>query len=302
MDMFLALRLFVSSVELGSFSKAARAFNFKVSSVSRQISSLEQDLGTPLFRRSTRQLLLTDSGASLYDRATRILADLEEARRSTATAASEAVGTLRVRAPIEFGRLHLTPLLPEFIALRSGLSVDVTLTDQAPDLESARFDVSVMFGDPADNRFFAQKLARNGYVICCARSYVDRATEPKFPSGLGDYNCLTTDEHETWQFGSDRSTVEIQVTVAGNFRSNRLEPTMQAALAGVGFARLPYWLIGAHLRSGALVPILTNYRCKCKDDAIYGIYPEKRTASPKIRAFLDFLLQKIDAPPTWERR
>jgi DNA-binding transcriptional LysR family regulator len=100
MDMFLALRLFVSSVELGSFSKAARAFNFKVSSVSRQISSLEQDLGTTLFRRSTRQLLLTDSGASLYDRATRILADLEEARRSTATAASEAVGILRLRAPI----------------------------------------------------------------------------------------------------------------------------------------------------------------------------------------------------------
>lgn len=301
MDMFLALRLFVSAVELGSFSKAARVFNFKVSSVSRQISSLEQDLGTTLFRRSTRQLLLTDSGASLYDRATRILADMEEARRSTATAASEAVGTLRLRAPFEFGRLHLTPLLPEFMASRPGLSVDIMLTDQTTDLEAARFDVSVMFGDPSDKRFFAQKLARNGYLICCARSYLDRATEPKFPSALGDYNCLTSEEHETWQFGSDRSTVEIAVTVSGNFRSNRLEPTLQAVLAGVGFGRLPYWIVGPYLRSGALVPVLTNYRCKCTDDTIYGIYPEKRTASPKIRAFLDFLLLKIEAPPSWEK-
>jgi DNA-binding transcriptional LysR family regulator len=300
MDMFLSLRLFVSAVELGSFSKAARAYNFKVSSVSRQISSLEQDLGTTLFRRSTRQLLLTDAGMSLYDRAVRILADLEEARRSTATSASEAVGTLRLCAPIDFGRLHLTPLLPEFMASRPGLSVDVTLTDQTTDFESGRFDVSVIFGDPADNRLFAQKLAPNSYVICCARSYVDRATEPKFPSGLGDYNCITGEEHETWQFGSDRSTVEIAVTVAGNFRSNRREPILQAALAGAGFARLPLWLAGPHLRSGALVRILTNYRCKCHDDAIYGIYPEKRTASPKIRAFLDFLMSKIDTPPSWE--
>jgi DNA-binding transcriptional LysR family regulator len=295
------MRLFVRSVELGSFSRAALAYNLQVSSVSRHISNLEQDLGSTLLRRSTRAILLTDAGAAFYDRAARILEDLEQARRSASATASQPIGTLKLRAPTEFGELHLVPGIAAFMALTPGLSLDLHLTDEDLDTGSSQYDISILIGGtPEDTRFFAQKFATNRYMICCAPSYIARAAEPLVPSALRDHNCLVHGELQNWQFGSNRSTVEVAVTVSGNFRSNRQQAILAAALAGAGFARLPVWLAGPHLRAGSLLAILGNYEVMCADTMIYGLYPERSSASPKMRVFLEYYMNRIGATPYWE--
>jgi DNA-binding transcriptional LysR family regulator len=269
--------------------------------VSRHISNLELDLGTTLLRRSTRQILLTDAGSNFYDRATRILEDIEEARRSASATASQPIGTLKLRAPTEFGDIYIVPAISEFMALTPGLSIDLSLVDGDLDIGSSQYDLSILIGgEPEDTRFYSQKFAPNRYAICCAPSYIARASEPKFPSALRDHNCLLHGDHETWQFGSNRSTVEVAVTVAGNFRSNRLSGVMAATLAGDGFARLPYWLAGSRLRDGALIRVLTNYEVTSADTLIYGLYPEKSSASPKVRVFLEYFMGKIGAASPWE--
>lgn len=300
MDILLAMRLFVRSVESGSFSKAAATYGFKASSVSRQISSLEGDLGVTLFRRSTRQLSLTDAGLSFYDRAVSILADIEDARRSTAASIAEPTGTLRLRAPVEFGKLHLSALLPRFMTQAPGLSIDLTLADTDEEAPSAQFDFTIMIGEPADSRLYAQRFAYNRHVICCAPSYLNRAPQPDFPSALRDHNCLIHGDRTTWQFGSAKSTVEVSVEVAGNFRSNTLEPILAATLAGTGFARLPLWIAGNSLRNGDLRVVLDRYEAKSSDSAIYGLYPEKRSLSPKIRSFIEFMIGELGTPPHWD--
>jgi DNA-binding transcriptional LysR family regulator len=301
LDYLLTMRLFVRSVELGSFSKAAIAQNLTASSVSRHIASLEQDLGVSLFRRSTRQLLLTDVGMVFFEKATQILADVEEARRSTLAASGEPVGTLKLWAPSEFGEMHIAPLIPAFMAATPGLSVDLTLAAEEQNSSASQYDISIILGEPPESRFFSHKFARNQYAICCAPSYLKRALAPDFPSALQEHNCLLHADDSTWRFGSARSTVEVAITVSGNFRSNRLQPVLKAALAGAGFARLPFWLIGPHVRDGRLVTILGNYEPLATDNGIYGIYPERRSSTPKLRAFMDFITARIGAPPCWER-
>lgn len=299
MDHLLAMRLFVSSVELGNFSRAAAQHNFQASSVSRYISGLEQDLGTALFRRSSRQLLLTDAGSAFYERATTILSEVSEAWRMAGATSAETVGSLKVWAPVEFGMLYVNALLPEFMARNPGLSVELTLGEADSELRSAEYDLALQIGEPADSRFYAERFARNQYEICCAPSYLERVSEPHFPSALGEQNCLIHTERTNWQFCSAKSSVDISVEVSGNFRSNLLSPVLEAALAGAGFARLPLWLAGPHLEAGRLQSVLGTYQVKCQDSTIYGLYPEKRSTSPKIRAFIDFLTESFERQTCW---
>lgn len=300
MDYLQAMKMFVRSVDLGSFSKAAASFGLKASSVSRHVASLEEDLGAVLFRRSTRQLLLTDAGSTFYERATSILAQVEEVRRSTSADAAEPIGTLKLWAPVEFGKMHLSGMLPRFLAQSPGLSIDLVLDDRDQDVALPQFDLSIQIGEPADSRFYAQKFARNRYVVCCAPAYFDRAPEPKFPSALQEHNCLIHGNRDVWRFCSAKSSVEVAVTVAGNFQSNRLEPILDATAAGAGLARLPLWLAGRHLADGRLIPVFNNYEVVAPDHLIYGLHPEKRSMSPKIRTFLEFLIQEFGTPPYWE--
>jgi DNA-binding transcriptional LysR family regulator len=299
MDHLLAMRLFVSSVELGSFSRAAAQHNLQASSVSRHISSLEQDLGASLFRRSTRQLLLTDAGSAFYERSTKILGDIGEAWRLAGATSAEAIGSLKVWAPNEFGMLYINPLIPKFMLQNPGLSVEVMLGELESELSSAQYDLAVQIGEPGNSRFYAQRFARNHYVVCCAPSYLERVEEPTFPSALSDQNCLVHIGRKVWQFTSAKSSVDISVEVSGNFRSNLLSPILEATLAGTGFARLPLWLAGEHLAAGRLQTVLTKYQVKCPDTTIYGLYPEKRTTSPKIRAFIDFLSESFEKVTYW---
>jgi DNA-binding transcriptional LysR family regulator len=267
--------------------------------VSRHVSSLEQDLGATLFRRSTRQLHLTDAGSAFYERTIKILGDIGEAWRLASATSTDAVGSLKVWAPEEFGTLYLSHLIPQFMAQHPGLSIEITLGAQESGLPSQEYDLALLIGEPGDSRFYAHRFARNQYVICCAPAYLEKVEEPTFPSALSAQNCLIQNGNNIWQFSSVKSSVNISAEVSGNFRSNLWLPILEATLAGAGFARLPLWIAGKHLADGCLVTVLNKYQVQCQDSSIYGLYPEKRTASPKIRALIEFLSEGLDENDHW---
>lgn len=302
MNYLTTLQLFARSAELGSFSKAATAFELKKSSVSRYIAALEQDLGTPLFRRSTRKIVLTDAGHSFYDSTIRILSELEEARRAVGALSADPTGVLKIHAPIEFGRRHIAPLLPDFLAGAPGLSVELHLSDEAVDLVAASTDVAIHIGELSNSRLFARKLAHNRHVVVGSPLYLQHAGVPKHPSELGRHSCLglNAQADSLWRFDAPGATVGMEVEVAGKLRSNSLEALLEAAVGGVGLARLPMWLVGAMIRDRRLQIVLPDYQVKPRNSDISAVYPERRAVSPKLKVFLGFLSQRLGNPPYWE--
>lgn len=302
MNYMMTIQLFARAAELGSFSKAADAFDLKKSSVSRYVAALERDLGTPLFRRSTRKIVLTDAGQSFYESATRILTELEDARRTVVAISAEPTGVLKVHAPVEFGRLHVAPVIPEFLSRSPGMSVELTLSDTSVDAVAMATDVVIHIGELASSRLYAQRLCSNRYVICASPLYLQDFGVPTHPSELPRHSCLEleTNGNSIWCFESLGSTVGMEVEVSGKFRTNSVDALLEAALGGVGIARLPTWAVGPHLKDRRLQPVLRNYTVKPNSCDVFAVYPERRAVSPKLKTFLNFMGKKLGTQPYWE--
>ncbi len=309
MDYLAAIRAFVRSVDLGSFSRAAAEGGVKVSTVSRYVSALEADLGAALLNRSTRRLHLTEAGATFYERAAQILADVEEARSATASLNARPQGLLRLNIPGAFGRRHVVPHLKDFLAAYPDIRIDATLTDATVDLIETGADVAVRIGALADSTLVARRLASHRRALVASPDYL--ATRPPLdtPDQLAGHDCLlfALQPANAWYFrrGDPAVAEPREVKVAGRLRANDSEALLEAALAGLGVALLPTWLIGEDLRAGRLLAPLSAWEwliAPGPERAIWGVYPPKKVVSPKVRAFLTFLSQRFGTPAYWDRR
>ncbi len=303
MDYFAAMRLFLRAADLGSFSRAAEVERCKVSTVSRTIQALEADLGAALFNRTTRRLQLTEAGRSFRDRSRHLLEDLEEARAAIGTLNATPRGLLKINLPTAFGRRHVMPLLGGFLAAYPEVSVEVTLTDATVDLVAAEADVAVRIGTLADSTLVARKLAPHRRAVCAAPALARQLGMLKDPAALAGAPCLSfaLQTSDRWYFS--KGTVAIEMPVAGRIMANDSEALRQAALDGLGVALLPTWLVGPDIGSGTLVRLLDDWRADISpgpERAIFAVYPPKRVVSPKVRAFIDMLVQAIGAPPSWD--
>jgi DNA-binding transcriptional LysR family regulator len=309
MDYFTALRVFVRSVELGSFSKAALEEGAKVSTVSRYVGALEADLGVALFNRSTRRLHLTEAGKTFYDHGLQVLASLDEAKAATSALNVVPRGLLRINIPATFGRLHVVPHIDKFLAAYPEINIDATLTDATVDLIEAGADVAVRIGALADSSLIARRLARHHRILVASPAYVQARAAPLRPEDLSEHACLpfallTTN---AWYFrreGVPSTEEPIPVKVSGRFRANDAEALHNAALSGLGIGLLPSWLVGGDIPAGRLIRLLPEWEgliAVGPERAIWGIYPPKRAVSPKVRAFLDFLHTRFGEPAYWDR-
>ncbi len=321
MDYLGAMRLFVRSVALGSFSRAAVEAGVQTSTVSRAIVALEADLGAALFNRSTRRLHLTEVGNTFLEHAQRIVDDVEEARSASASLNQGPTGLLHINMPGAFGRRHVMPHLPGFLAEYPRLRVDMTLTDATVDLIEAGADVAVRIGALADSSLVAKRLAPHRRVLCASPGYLARAGAVDRPEDLAAHACLATavQPGEAWYFrragagevgvgevgvGQVGAGEVLEVPARGPLRANDSEALMGAALAGLGVVLLATWLVGPELRAGRLVEVLPGWEAAIapgSEPAIWGVYPPKRVVSPKVRVFLDFLERRFGRPPYWER-
>jgi DNA-binding transcriptional LysR family regulator len=302
------MRSFVSAVDLGSFSKAAAREGVKVSTISRYVTALEADLGVALLNRSTRRLHLTEAGATFYDHAVHILADVEGARLATASLNASPQGLLRINIPGSFGRLHIIPHLREFLSDYPQVRVDVTLTDTTVDLIDSGADLAVRIGALSDSSLVAKRLAPHRRVLVASPDYLAKQRAIMEPRDLEDHECLsfTLQPKDIWYFRSknDPMTELVQIAIRGRLRVNDSEALLGATLGGLGIALLPAWLVGQEISLGRLVEILPAWEgliASGPERAIWGIYPPKKVVSPKVRAFLTFLERRFGKPPYWDR-
>jgi DNA-binding transcriptional LysR family regulator len=309
MDYLAAMRAFVRAVDLGSFSKAAAEENVKVSTVSRYVSALEADLGASLLNRSTRRLHLTEAGTAFHARATSILDEVEEARRATMSLNARPQGLLRINVPGAFGRRHIVPHLKDFRDRYPQIRLDVTLTDATVNLIESGADVAVRIGALADSSLVAKRLAPHRRMLVGSPDYLKRHAPLDQPSDLSQHDCLTFALQPTdgWFFRKpgDPEDNLLEVPIRGPFRANDSEAVLCAARDDIGLALLPTWLLGEDIRAGRLIPLLTAWECLIAPGptrAIWGIYPPKKTVSPKVRAFLTFFTERFGAPPYWDRQ
>ncbi|MCK8516162.1 LysR family transcriptional regulator [Methylonatrum kenyense] len=296
------MMIFIRCVEDGSFSAAARSLAMTPSAISKQIRRLEDRLGARLFNRTTRQINVTEVGRNFYERCSRIMADIEAAEESVSSLQDRVHGMLRVCATVAFARGEVLPRIQEFLGRYPEIRLELELTDRAVDLVDEGVDCAIMLQEQVDDpSLVARKLAVNRRIIVAAPSYLERQGEPKTPEDLLNHNCLVmynVSRFNDWEFklsGGDSRVIQVN----GNLRSNTAGALYDACLGGVGLARLPTWLVAPAIRDGRLVQVLPEYAHE--GSAYYVLFPQGRFLSRKVRAFVDFLVEKFTPVPPWER-
>jgi DNA-binding transcriptional LysR family regulator len=300
MDRLAAIEAFVRVAEAQSFSEAARRLRSSKSAVSRNVSALESELGVRLLQRTTRSLTLTEAGRGYFERATRILADLEEANLAVSHLQAAPRGRLRVSAPMSFGFLHLAPALPDFLARFPEVAVDLAMSDRFVDLIEEGFDVAVRIGPLEDSSLIARKLAPIRRVVCASPAYFEARGFPRSPDDLKGHECLSNSNiaaSQEWQFAAPGGK-PWPVAVQGRLSANNGDALRVAALKGQGLVNLPTFIVGGDLQAGTLATALEDFIPQRL--AMSALYPHSRRLSPKVRAFVDFLADRFGPRPYWD--
>lgn len=291
--MFDRMRIFVKVAESGSFSSAAKQLHMAPSSISRNIDSLEAELGVTLFVRSTRNLTLTEKGKDFLNGTRDILDTAQELILATKSEASEPEGTLRVSTFESFGRIHVSEWIASFVQLHPSIKIDFELDNNVVDLITSEIDLAIRIGQPADSNLRARRLASNRTILCAAPSYLAENAAPKTPKDIVHHNCLALShkrQQTHWHFR--RGIEREKVMVTGNIRSSGGTPLLIAALKGRGITLLSHWMIAEHINSGELVPLLTDWFPSLypeSDGEIFAVYPNQKYMKPLLRAFIDHL-------------
>ncbi|MEJ2179056.1 MAG: LysR family transcriptional regulator [Gammaproteobacteria bacterium] len=300
MGRFENLQTFIRVVDFGTISAAAERMGIAKSAVSRRISELEQHLGVQLFRRTTRQLNLTDSGKSFYERAIRILTDLEEAELAVSQQHSELAGVIKIAAPLSFGLLHLAPAFTDFMKIHPKVQLDLDFNDRQIDILQEGFDLAIRVTRLADSSFIARRLASINHMVCASPEYLKLYGTPQTPDALQHHSCLSySNVHDSnvWHYQDQHGKLQ-QVKVPVKLSANNGDFLRQAATAGLGVILEPTFIIYDAIEKGQLVPILTDYRWPSID--AYAIYPQTRHLSQRIRALVDFLVERFAGTPYWD--
>lgn len=305
MDQFTAMRAFVRVVETGGFSEAARQLELAVSSVTRQVNGLETMLNTQLLNRSTRSITLTPQGRKYYDKAVRILQDVEEANRCVAEGEIPR-GLLKVSMPVAFGRLHVAPIMRDFLVQCPEVKLALQLSDGLSNLVEEELDVVIRIGnlDRSGATLIVRKLASHTRLVCGSPSYFKQHGKPNHPNDLAHHNCLLFAYfagYDIWRFQRDPEVCEVKVS--GSLVANNSEMLRQVCLDDAGLILMPTWLIGEDIRAGRLQAVLTDFQVHPQaemDLGIYALYLPNRRYSLRVKTFIDFLIKRFGNPPYWE--
>lgn len=300
MDRLDDLLVFVEVVDGGNLSAAAERLGLSPSAISRRLSDLEARLGARLLNRTTRRVALTNVGASFCHRARAILAALDEAERAVTEMNETPKGSLRLSLPVMFGQMHVAPLLPDFLRRYPQVTLEVGLTNRMVGLIEDGVDVAIRIGRLSDSTLVARRLAPIRRAVLASPAYLDANGIPRTPADLAQHNCLvylSGGSRQDWTFAE--GTPQETARVSGALLSDSYDVLRQAALAGVGLVWLSTFVVASELKSGALVPVLTDY--ETPDLGVFALYPATRHLSPKVRAFIDHLLETIGQTDYWRR-
>ena len=293
------LRNFVEVVESGGFNRAARRLGVSKSIVSRRIARLEAELGTRLLSRTTRGISPTEAGLEFKTRGGRILAELEEAREAVTQQSGGVVGRLRLSAPLSFGVRHVAPVLAEMAQRHPRLELDVSYSDRLVDLIGERFDAAIRIGTLKDSSLVARRIAPVRSVLVASPDYLARRGRPRSPGDLASHDCLiyTGRTVAEWQFRAGKRSISIRPQ--GRLWTDSGDAILQWAIAGLGIADGPSFLVSDAIASGTLEPLLLDYATS--EHGIYVVRPPGAYVPGKVRVLIDTLVERFGGEPHWDR-
>lgn len=292
------LILFIAIVEQKSFTSAANLFGMTKSVVSKHITRLEKSMNVQLLRRSTRKLSLTEAGQALYERCAHIKTDLEEAEQAALNTHVTPSGTLRLSSTFSFGHLHLVPAIADFMKLYPEIKIELFLGGHYDDLIENGLDLGIRIGKLPESNLVARRLITRYMRVCASPDYLSRHGKPEVPEDLYKHNCLlylNSPTGDEWHFEAQKGKIRIKIN--SNFASNSSQNLEAAAVAGIGIVLLPGYMMTKHIKQGKLISLLDEY-CPA-NIGIHAVYPATRHLATKVRVFIDFLAERLQAPGYW---
>ncbi|MEO0952087.1 MAG: LysR family transcriptional regulator [Pseudomonadota bacterium] len=299
MDQLGAIALFNKVVETGSFSEAGRQANLAPSSVSRRVVDLERWLGATLFHRTTRKLNLTEVGRSFHERTRNILLDLEEARTFAASLENKPAGLVRISVPASLEQ-HIVVATALFQSRWPEVTFGLISTDRKVDLVAEGFDIAIRAGQLEDSTLRARKLADVTRRLCASPRYLLNAPTLTSPKDIEEHQCLAlrrSPGSNTWRFRNGRRIVTVKA--GGGFTANSGNMLVTAARHGRGLILSPDWILGPSLARGDLVEALPRFAPYPRTSALYAVHPYQRFIPPKVRIFVDFLVERFSDNYDW---
>ncbi len=287
MDRLGAMRLFVAVAQAGSLSAAGRRLRMPLTSVSRKLAALEEAVGARLLTRSTRRLTLTEPGRIYLEACRRILEEIDSAEAVLSGSQDEPRGELAITAPVVFGRLHVLPVVCEFLRRHPRVDVRMLLIDRPVDLIEEGLDVAVRIGALADSALIAARVGAVRPIVCASPRYLAEHGEPKSRDALSEHDCITfsaRDAADRWTFYDGKKTSRVRVRSRLNV--NTAEAAIDAAVAGVGITRVLSYQATAPLADGRLKEVLTG--SDSTEMPVTILHREDRLAQTKVQAFVAF--------------
>lgn len=286
--------VFMAVVDAGSFVAGGRAMGLTRSAAGKAVGRLEGRLGIRLLNRTTRSLALTDEGRVLYDRGQQILSAIDDAEASVAGPSGTPRGLLRLTVPDAFGRLIVLPLLAKYLRAWPDIQVEVSFSDRPADLLEDGFDLAVRIGlTSTDTRLVSRVIAKYQAVLCAAPAYLAARGHPGSVDDLVTHDCLyfsSRSRRQAWRF-RDADGNWVRAHGRSRLRLDSGEAIRDAALAGLGIAFLPNFLVSDHLVAGTLCRVLPDL--EMDEVSIVTLYPTKRFLEPRVRRFIDLMVDEL---------
>ena len=288
MDTLELIRTFREVAARGGFSLAAKTLDVSKANVSKHVAELESRLGTRLLNRSTRTVSLTDAGGLLLERSKPLLEMMALTREELQHRAQEPSGRLRLTAPQGIGSVELPALLADFMQRYPEVHISLDLGNRVVDLVEEGMDLALRVGTTPNDNLIVRKLRRIDVVVCASPAYWQQRGLPLHPDELAGHDAMTLSlhgNHPQWRFKVNGKA--HNVAVRSRMDATDGMPLVHMALHGLGVARVPRMLVQAHLDSGALVPVLEDFRAN--DLWLYAAYAQRRHNSAALKALLDFM-------------
>ena len=299
MDRLKQIESFVAVAARGSLTAAAQAEGVAPAVVGRRIDALEERLGVKLLVRTTRRITLTHEGSAFLEDCQRLLADLANAEASVSAGGVKASGHLRVTAPAGFGRRHVAPLVPRFIALHPEVSVSLNLSDRVVDIVNEGFDCAVRVGDLADSNLVSVRLADNRRLCVSTPGYLKRAGTPRHPGELSRHECLTLSSEASqtrgWAFVVDGAPTHLRPS--GRLDCSDGQVLHDWCLQGHGIAWRSTWEVAGDIAAGRLVSVLDEFAAPAS--GIYAMFPQRKHLPLRVRLWIDFLKHSYSDSAYW---
>jgi DNA-binding transcriptional LysR family regulator len=290
---FQDLRLFVSVVDNGSFTRAAEQEDLPTSTLSRRLRKLEDELGLRLLERTTRRVQVTELGAEFYERCLQILEDVDSTRASLKRKQETPSGRLRVYAPTEFTRVHFQDVIPSFAERYPDITLELFTSDGGHNLVDTRVDVMVHIEEPQDSSYIGKKLTVATTNYYASSDYLEKFGEPQYPQDLLQHECIleafNPHDYQRWLFPDGDQSEEI--AVQSRYVTDSTYMALRLVERGLGVSMLPDYICREGLEAGRLQKLFEG-RYEISHN-IYLLYPSRRYVPSKVRVFLDFLEEQF---------